>query len=91
MAVETTPTGTFSTHKTFFNLFTSTKSMLFGLYTSNATENSTSSTMSVIVSTITSDTNDKSEVTGTNTTTGLRIYDILPYTRIPLCIHLKYS
>lgn len=78
-AVESTQTGTSFTHKTTFNLFTSTKSMPFGLYTSNTPKNSTISAASLIISTLISYTIDKSEVTGTNTTTGLRIYDILAF------------
>ena len=75
-AVETTSTGTSS----------STKSMPFGSYTSNTPENSTSSTVSIIIATLTSYTIYKSEDTGTNTTSGLRIYDILPFSHNPLNI-----
>ena len=56
--------------------------MPVGLYTSNTPENFTSSTDSVIISTLASYTMDKSEVTGSNTTTGLRIYNI--YAHFPV-------
>ena len=85
-AEEITPTGTFSTHKTSFSLLTSTKSIPFGLYTSNTPENSTSSLESAIISTLTSYTMNKSEVTETNKATGLKIYEILPFS-----ISAKYS